>query len=54
MAARRLPLVQTRTFLPRFDKEVDERYPDSDYPSLTEEEDPEQVGKRTSRAEDGE
>lgn len=40
IAARRLPLFQTRTFFPRYDQKVDELFPDSDYPSLTEEEDP--------------
>ncbi|CAN8099691.1 unnamed protein product [Discula destructiva] len=40
IAARRLPLVQTRTFLPRYNDKVDTMYPDSDYPSLTEAQDP--------------
>lgn len=43
VAARRLPLVQTRTFLPRYNDKVDEMYPDSDYPQLTEAQDPNQV-----------
>lgn len=40
IAARRLPLIQTRSFLPRFGDKVDEIYPDSDYAGLTEAEDP--------------
>lgn len=45
-AARRLPLVQQRTFLPESmvgRKAIDEKYPASDYPTLTAEEDPEMV-----------
>ncbi|KAK1753344.1 putative NADH:ubiquinone oxidoreductase 20.1kD subunit [Echria macrotheca] len=44
---RRLPLVQHRTFLPEAmvgRKIIDEKYPDSDYPNLTEAEDPEMNG----------
>lgn len=43
IAARRLPLVQTRTFLPRYNDKVDEMYPASDYPELTEAQDPNMV-----------
>lgn len=43
IAARRLPLIQTRTFLPRYNDKVDELYPASDYPELTEAQDPNQV-----------
>lgn len=46
MAARRLPLVQQRTFLPESmvgRKNIDEKYPDSDYPTLTDAEDPDMV-----------
>lgn len=39
-AARRLPLVQQRTFLPDWNKSVNEKYPDSDYPEFTDAEDP--------------
>jgi NADH dehydrogenase (ubiquinone) 1 beta subcomplex subunit 8 len=45
-SSRRLPLVQHRTFLPEAmvgRKIIDEKYPDSDYPNLTEAEDPEMV-----------
>lgn len=45
-SATRIPVVQRRTFLPEAitgQKAVDEKYPDSDYPNLTEAEDPEMV-----------
>ncbi|KAF3762722.1 hypothetical protein M406DRAFT_357564 [Cryphonectria parasitica EP155] len=42
VAARRLPIVQQRTFLPPYNDKVDEKYPD--YPSLTEAEDPNMNG----------
>lgn len=45
-AARRLPFAvqQRRTFLPEsMVGKVDEKYPDSDYPNLTPEEDPNMV-----------
>ena len=41
VAARRLPIVQQRTFLPEYNKNLEERYPA--YPSLTEVEDPNMV-----------
>ncbi|KAK0702542.1 hypothetical protein B0T21DRAFT_342406 [Apiosordaria backusii] len=47
LAARRLPLIQARTFLPESmvgRAKIDEKYPDSDYPSLTSAEDPEMNG----------
>ncbi|KAM7192142.1 hypothetical protein V8F20_008977 [Naviculisporaceae sp. PSN 640] len=46
-SAIRVPIVQRRTFLPDAVtgvKTVDEKYPDSDYPNLTEAEDPEMNG----------
>ncbi|KAH6623695.1 hypothetical protein F5144DRAFT_584020 [Chaetomium tenue] len=46
-AARRLPLIQQRTFLPESmvgRKKMDEKYPDSDYPKLTAAEDPDMNG----------
>lgn len=43
IAACRLPIIQQRTFLPRYNDKVDEKYPDSDYPSLTDAEDPNMV-----------
>ena len=45
-AASRLPIVQQRTFLPEAltgQKAIQEKYPDSDYPNLTDAEDPEMV-----------
>ncbi|KAK3689923.1 hypothetical protein B0T22DRAFT_376731 [Podospora appendiculata] len=51
-AAQRLPIVQHRTFLPDSHtgrKLVDEKYPDSDYPTLTEAEDPDMVWLRAPR-----
>jgi len=45
-AASRLPVVQRRTFMPEAmvgRKTLDEHYPDSDYPTLTDAEDPEMV-----------
>lgn len=45
-AARRLPMIQQRTFLPESmvgKAKTDEKYPDSDYPMLTDKEDPEMV-----------
>jgi NADH dehydrogenase (ubiquinone) 1 beta subcomplex subunit 8 len=45
-AARRLPLIQQRTFLPESmvgRSKIDEKYPDSDYPTLSPAEDPEMV-----------
>ncbi|KAH6615526.1 hypothetical protein B0J18DRAFT_437529 [Chaetomium sp. MPI-SDFR-AT-0129] len=48
LTARRLPMVQHRTFLPESmtgsGKAIDEKYPDSDYPTLSEKEDPEMNG----------
>ncbi|KAK4194917.1 putative NADH:ubiquinone oxidoreductase 20.1kD subunit [Triangularia verruculosa] len=47
LAARRLPLIQTRTFFPESmvgRTKVDEKYPDSDYPNLTSAEDPDMNG----------
>ncbi|KAJ4291391.1 hypothetical protein N0V88_005984 [Collariella sp. IMI 366227] len=46
-AARRLPLIQQRTFLPESmvgRSKIDEKYPDSDYPTLTPAEDPDMLG----------
>ncbi|KAH6847203.1 NADH dehydrogenase-like protein [Chaetomium sp. MPI-CAGE-AT-0009] len=46
-AARRLPFIQQRTFLPESmvgKKKIDEKYPDSDYPTLTPAEDPDMNG----------
>lgn len=46
-AARRLPFIQQRTFLPESmvgKSKLEEKYPDSDYPTLTPEQDPEMVG----------
>lgn len=46
LPARRLPLVQQRTFLPESmvgRSKIDEKYPDSDYPTLTPEQDPDMV-----------
>lgn len=48
-AARRLPLVQQRTFMPDWSKTVDEIMPDSDYPKLTNAEDPGMVRQRLLR-----
>lgn len=48
IAARHLPLVQTRTFLPRYNDKVDEMYPDSDYPKLTEAQDPYMVRREAA------
>lgn len=45
-AARRLPFIQQRTFLPESMTgagRVDEKYPDSDYPTLSPAEDPDMV-----------
>lgn len=45
-AARRLPFIQQRTFLPESivgKGKLEEKYPDSDYRQLTPEEDPEMV-----------
>lgn len=45
-AARRLPVIQQRTFLPESivgKSRIEEKYPDSDYPTLTPQEDPEMV-----------
>jgi NADH dehydrogenase (ubiquinone) 1 beta subcomplex subunit 8 len=48
-------LIQQRTFLPESmvgKSKIDEKYPDSDYPTLTPEEDPEMVcraGQRGAR-----
>ncbi|KAL2017190.1 hypothetical protein VTK56DRAFT_2510 [Thermocarpiscus australiensis] len=47
MPARRLPFIQQRTFLPESmvgRSKIDEKYPDSDYPTLTPEEDPDMNG----------
>ncbi|KAL2165603.1 hypothetical protein VTG60DRAFT_4256 [Thermothelomyces hinnuleus] len=47
MAARRLPFIQQRTFLPESmvgKSKIDEKYPDSDYPTLTDAEDPDMNG----------
>ncbi|KAL2176540.1 uncharacterized protein P884DRAFT_225430, partial [Thermothelomyces heterothallicus CBS 202.75] len=47
MAARRLPFIQQRTFLPQSmvgKSKIDEKYPDSDYPTLTDAEDPDMNG----------
>lgn len=55
-AARRLPLIQQRTFLPESmvgRKKMDEKYPDSDYPKLTAAEDPDMVCSIGPRAADG-
>lgn len=41
IAARRLPMIQQRTFIPNFNEKIHERFPD--YPTLTEAEDPEMV-----------
>lgn len=41
VAARRLPIVQQRTFLPPYNQNIDERYPA--YPDLTDVEDPNMV-----------
>lgn len=41
VAARRLPIVQQRTFLPQYNHNLDERYPA--YPNPTETEDPNMV-----------
>ena len=41
VAARRLPIVQQRTFLPPYNQNIDERYPP--YPNLTDVEDPNMV-----------
>lgn len=50
IAARRLPIVQQRTFLPDYTVGNDERYPD--YPTLTDAEDPNMVrGSRSSMSE---
>ncbi|KAM7192480.1 hypothetical protein V8F33_008355 [Rhypophila sp. PSN 637] len=46
-SATRIPIVQRRTFLPEQltgQKIMEEKYPDSDYPNLTEAEDPEMNG----------
>ncbi|KAK4152394.1 hypothetical protein C8A00DRAFT_16279, partial [Chaetomidium leptoderma] len=46
-AARRLPFIQQRTFLPESmvgKSKIDEKYPDSDYAQLTPEQDPEMNG----------
>ncbi|KAG7283961.1 hypothetical protein NEMBOFW57_010319 [Staphylotrichum longicolle] len=46
-AARRLPFIQQRTFLPESmvgKSKIEEKYPDSDYPTLTPEQDPEMNG----------
>lgn len=51
-AARRLPVIQQRTFLPESmagRKAIDEKYPDSDYPTLTPAEDPEMVRSADAR-----
>lgn len=51
-AARRLPVVQQRTFFPEVMKgRLDERYPDP--PTLTDAEDPQQVGLDNGQVEDG-
>lgn len=43
-APRRLPFIQHRTFLPEsMVGRINEKYPDSDYPKLTPEEDPDMV-----------
>jgi NADH dehydrogenase (ubiquinone) 1 beta subcomplex subunit 8 len=45
-AARRLPFIQQRGFLPESmagRSKIDEKYPDSDYPTLSPEEDPDMV-----------
>jgi len=50
--AARLPLVQHRTFLPDAvtgREIINEKYPDSDYPELTDKEDPGMVGVPTER-----
>lgn len=47
VAARRLPVMQRRTFMPEAmvgQKIIEEKYPSSDYPNLTAAEDPEMVG----------
>lgn len=41
VAARRLPIVQQRTFLPQYNHNLEERYPA--YPNLTDVEDPNMV-----------
>jgi NADH dehydrogenase (ubiquinone) 1 beta subcomplex subunit 8 len=46
VAASRLPILQRRTFMPEAmvgRKIIDELYPDSEYPTLTDKEDPEMV-----------
>lgn len=48
-AARRLPFVQQRTFLPDWNKDINEHYPDSEYPSLTDAEDPGMVRRQLPR-----
>lgn len=47
VAARRLPIVQQRTFLPQYNKNIDERYPA--YPNPTEVEDPNMVRRDQER-----
>lgn len=50
LAARRLPAVQQRSFIPSSmtgPAVIEEKYPDSDYPRLTEKEDPEMVRPRS-------
>lgn len=45
-AARRLPMIQQRTFLPESivgKNKIEEKYPESDYAALSPEEDPEMV-----------
>lgn len=41
VAARRLPIVQQRTFIPDYNKDIDERFPA--YPELSDAEDPNMV-----------
>lgn len=41
--ASRLPIVQQRSFMPAYTEKLDEKYPDSDYPRLTDAEDPNMV-----------
>lgn len=54
--ASRVPIVQRRTFLPEQltgQKAIHEKYPDSDYPSLSEAEDPEMVRYAELRGDGG-